>query len=270
MKKIVLLPFLLFVITVCNNAKSKITMKNLYLIETSAGNITISLYDETPIHKENFEKLCNEKQYDGVIFHRVIKDFMIQGGDVTSKNPDPNKQYGSGDVGYTLEAEIFPEKFIHKKGALAAARTGDNVNPQRRSSGCQFYIVEGKKCDSMMLSQVEMQINQQKVQNYGNQLYTKLHEEASKSNKTFNHEEAVKIINDSIQKNLSSITTFKYSPEQRKVYETIGGTPHLDGGYTVFGEVVEGLEIMEIIANSKTLPGDRPEQDIIIKSIKKM
>lgn len=264
----------IFIFSLCSNAttknKSKIDMKNLYLIETNFGNITISLYDETPIHKANFDKLCNEKKYDGVIFHRIIKDFMVQGGDVTSKNPEAGKQYGSGDVGYTLQAEIFPDKFIHKKGAIAAARTGDEVNPERRSSGCQFYIVEGKPCDSTELSQMEISVNKQIVQSYGFKMYKKEQEIAAAENKEFNHEEAIEKINKYIQNNFESIASFKYTPEQRKIYETIGGTPFLDGSYTVFGEVTEGLDVIEKIAAVKTLSGDRPEEDIIIKQIKKL
>lgn len=184
------------------------------LMQTSEGDIKIKLYDETPLHRDNFVKLVKENFYDGVIFHRVIRNFMIQGGDPESKNPQPDGRYGSGGPGYTVPAEFNP-KFIHKKGALAAARQGDQVNPEKASSGSQFYIVQGQKYPAAQL-------------------------------KEYNP---------------------SYTDEQLQAYETIGGTPQLDGEYTVYGEVVEGLDIVDKIANTQTKPGDRPVKDIIIKKV---
>ncbi|HYG15714.1 MAG TPA: peptidylprolyl isomerase [Bacteroidia bacterium] len=182
-------------------------------ISTSMGDIVVKLYNETPIHRDNFIKLANSGFYTDLLFHRVIKGFMIQGGDPDSKNAAPGQQLGAGDVGYTLQAEIDP-KFIHKRGALAAARQGDQINPQRRSSGCQFYIVHGSPQDVQMLRQM------------------------------------------AAQKGMS------YSNEQLAEYAAKGGTPQLDMDYTVFGEVVNGMEVVDKIATTATAPGDRPLQDI--------
>lgn len=187
------------------------------LIKTSMGDITIALYNETPGHKANFEKLVEEKFYDGVLFHRIIKGFMIQGGDPDSKNAKPGQRLGSGDVGYTIPAEFVANCF-HKRGAVAAARMGDNVNPQKASSGCQFYIVDGT---------VYSPENMQMI--------------AQRTGKTF-------------------------SPEQIEAYTTIGGAPFLDGDYTVFGEVVNGMEIVDKIAAQQKDGADRPLEDIKIIS----
>jgi peptidyl-prolyl cis-trans isomerase B (cyclophilin B) len=183
------------------------------LISTSLGDMTVVLYDETPIHRDNFIKLVNEGFYNGTLFHRVIKDFMVQGGDPDSRNAAANVQLGVGGPGYTIEAEFHPE-FIHKKGALAAARQGDQVNPERRSSGSQFYIVQGKK-----ISQVELN-------------------------------------------NIASRGGVFYTPEQIRIYEEIGGTPFLDQQYTIFGEVIEGLEVIDKIASVQTGSGNRPVNDL--------
>ena len=185
-------------------------------LNTKYGTIKLKLYNETPKHRDNFLKLTNEKFYDGVLFHRVIKDFMVQAGDPDSKNAKPGVMLGSGDVGYTIPAE-FNEKFYHKKGVLAAAR--DN-NPTKASSGCQFYIVEGRKFTDDELNNLEKQMKR------------------------------------------------TFTPEQREVYKTIGGTPHLDMGYTVFGEVISGLNFVDSIANVKTGVGDRPLEEIKINYIK--
>ncbi len=183
------------------------------IISTSLGSMTVILYNETPVHRDNFIKLAKEGYYDGTLFHRVIKDFMIQGGDPDSKNAAPNQPLGTGGPDYTLPAEFHPG-FFHKKGALAAARQGDQVNPERRSSGSQFYIVQGKK-----VTQAELN-------------------------------------------NIASRGGVFYTPEQIKAYETIGGTPFLDQQYTVFGEVIEGLEVIDAIANVQTAGGNRPVKDL--------
>jgi peptidyl-prolyl cis-trans isomerase B (cyclophilin B) len=185
------------------------------LIETNLGNMTIKLYDETPIHRDNFLKLVKENYYNGILFHRVINQFMIQAGDPNSRNDGQDIQLGSGGPDYTLPAEIIP-KYFHKFGALSAARIGDNVNPQRRSSGSQFYIVQGKVYSPQELSAFESRLNT------------------------------------------------KFTEEQIKTYTTIGGTPHLDAQYTVFGELIEGFEVLKKIAESKTSSGDRPIEDIRI------
>ncbi|MCQ2187158.1 MAG: peptidylprolyl isomerase [Bacteroidales bacterium] len=181
-------------------------------ISTVLGDITVRLYDETPAHRDNFIKLAKEGFYNGTLFHRVIKDFMIQGGDPESKGAPAGRQLGSGDAGYTLPAEFNPSLF-HKRGALSAARLGDNVNPERRSSGCQFYIVWGKTYSPAQLARYEM-------------FYGPL------------------------------------GAEKKEAYTTVGGTPFLDGQYTVFGEVESGLEIVGDIQESATDANDRPLQDI--------
>ena len=177
-----------------------------FVIHTDFGDMKGFLYNETPKHRDNFVKLAKEGFYKGTLFHRVIPGFMIQGGDPDSKTAKPGQQLGGGDLGYTVPAEFNPD-FIHKKGALAAARTGDNVNPQKASSASQFYIVEGQKQQAEKLPA-------------------------------------------------------KYTDAQKKVYETIGGVPFLDGQYTVYGEITEGLDIIDKIANVERDQSDRPKKDL--------
>lgn len=187
------------------------------LLKTTFGDITFALYDDTPQHRDNFRKLVNEKFYDGVLFHRIIQGFMIQGGDPDSKTAKPGQRLGSGDVGYTIPAEFVPAHF-HKRGAVCAARMGDNVNPQKASSGCQFYIVDGTVYDNDKLNMI-----------------------AQRTGKTF-------------------------TPEQVQVYTTVGGAPFLDGDYTVFGEVISGMEVVDKIASQQKDGADRPLEDIKIIS----
>ncbi|MBR5353675.1 MAG: peptidylprolyl isomerase [Bacteroidales bacterium] len=185
-------------------------------IETSYGDMVVKLYNETPKHRDNFLKLVKEGTYNDLLFHRVINQFMIQGGDPNSRNAKPGQMLGDGELGYTIPAEFVPGLY-HKKGALAAARQADQVNPEKRSSSCQFYIVQGNTWDAAKLKMVE--------QRYGK----------------------------------------SFSKEQAKVYATLGGTPFLDGDYTVFGEVVEGLEVVDKIAAVKCGPMDRPVEDVKMK-----
>lgn len=191
----------------------------LLQMETSAGEMLIKLYDMTPQHRDNFIKLAEEGFYEGLIFHRVIPRFMIQGGDPRSKNAGPNAMLGSGGPGYTISAE-FVDSLLHIKGALAAARTPDNVNPDKRSSGSQFYIVHGQSLGEEQFEQI------------------------------------------------SSRTGIIYSPNQIKQYVEQGGYPYLDGQYTVFGQVIEGIEVIDSIASVRTNRGDRPLEDILIKKIR--
>ncbi len=184
--------------------------ERIVLLTTDFGSMKIKLYNETPRHRDNFIKLASSGFYNGLLFHRVIKTFMIQGGDPESKNAAPDKMLGSGGNGGTIPAE-FVDKYIHKKGALAAARTN---NPEKASSDCQFYIVQGKPVTEEELNGIE-----------------------ARSGK-------------------------KYTPEQRKIYTTIGGTPFLDHEYTVYGEVVEGLDVIDKITATQTKPGDRPVKDV--------
>ncbi|MCO4292800.1 peptidylprolyl isomerase [Solitalea sp. MAHUQ-68] len=190
--------------------------KNYYVkLSTDSGSCIIRLYNSTPLHRDNFIKLTEQHFYDSLLFHRVIKGFMIQGGDPTSKNATSDKTLGDGDVGYTVPAE-FKDSLFHRKGVLAAAR--DN-NPAKASSGCQFYIVQGKKYTEADIDRVE-------------------------------------------QKRLNG---YKIPAYQREIYKTEGGTPFLDQNYTVYGEVAEGLEMVDKIASTKTDKSDRPVQDIRMK-----
>ena len=182
-------------------------------LETSMGVVKVKLFKDTPLHRDNFIKLVSEGFYNGVLFHRVIKDFMIQTGDPESIGAASDKPLGGGGPGYNVPAEILPNHY-HKKGALSAARRDDSVNPNRESSGSQFYIVQGTVYDDAGLDAMEQR------------------------------------------------SGIKYTQEQRNAYKTLGGTPHLDGGYTVFGEVIEGLDIVDAIAGVQTGSRDRPTADV--------
>lgn len=234
-------------------------------IETTLGDIIVRLYDETPLHRDNFLKLAKEGYYNGTIFHRVIANFMIQGGDPDSRNPKPNASYGTGGPDYTIEAEIKPELF-HKRGALAAARQGDQVNPERRSSGSQFYIVWGDTYKEGQLSQLSKQMKMMAQQN----AFDKLAREnrAKIMDMRRNRDQAGLLALQELLSNQAVEMTKGQgglSEAQKTAYSTIGGTPHLDGQYTVFGEVIEGLDIVEKIQSVKTRPGDRPVEDIKMK-----
>ncbi|HRH62760.1 MAG TPA: peptidylprolyl isomerase [Bacteroidia bacterium] len=238
-------------------------------ISTALGIIKVKLYNETPIHRDNFLKLVREKTLDSTLFHRVISNFMIQGGDVTSKNATPEAMLGNGDVGYTLPAEIKPA-FFHKKGALAAARQGDNVNPLKASSGCQFYIVQGNKFAPSDLDAMENRHNMQLKQGLFQQIIMRPENDALKNrfiaNQQNQNQDSLAVLNkiaeDLTNAEAAKLVPFKYSEVQRKVYSEIGGTPHLDGEYTVFGEVIEGLEVIDKIAAVEKGSNDRPKQDL--------
>lgn len=213
--------FLIFLyvlsLTSLQDALSQTAAHTLF-IETSKGNMKCILYEQTPMHTDNFIKLVNDGTYNGVLFHRVIKDFMIQGGDPHSVEAEKGQRLGTGGPGYTIPAE-FNESFFHKKGALAAARMGDQVNPEKASSGSQFYIVQGREYTADMLKKLEER------------------------------------------------RSSPFTPEAIEAYTTLGGTPHLDGAYTVFGEVVEGLDVVDRIASSQTDSYNRPLEDIVYRII---
>lgn len=191
---------------------------SLVEIQTNYGNMLVKLYDETPQHRDNFLKLSEEGFFNDLLFHRVIQGFMIQGGDPTSKGAGPGARLGSGGPGYQVPAE-FNSSLIHKKGALSAARTGDAVNPEKKSSGSQFYIVQGQPVDEAQLQMFER------------------------------------------RKGL------EYSEEQKEIYENEGGTPFLDMDYTVFGEVIDGLDVIDKIAGVQTDAADRPTEDVKMKIV---
>lgn len=214
MKKNIFLVILFFSLLLSAQAQTK------FEIVTSMGTMQGFLYEGTPMHKENFIELVKKKHYDGMLFHRVINNFMIQTGDINSKNAKKGESLGHGDIGYTTPAEFSPE-YIHKKGALAAARQGDNVNPAKESSGSQFYIVQGHKFTDEQLNIFEQR--------------------------------GMRI---------------KFTDEHKNIYKTLGGTPHLDYSYTVFGEITKGLDVIDKIAAVETDQRDRPIEDIIVKSIR--
>jgi peptidylprolyl isomerase len=239
---------------------------NYVLIKTDLGDITVRLYNETPVHRDNFLKLVNSNVYDSITFHRVIKDFMIQAGDPTTKK---NYSAAKNDTlsSYTIPAE-FNRNLFHKRGALAAAREGNDVNPYMRSSGTQFYIVQGVKYSDYELNKAEEKINN------GMQMavFKKLMKEVSDSNRIAGTNLSLAAIQEKVSLKMFEIRSvegiYKISEEQRNTYKTIGGAAHLDGTYTVFGEVVEGLGIVDKIANSQTDESDKPVKDIRILKMK--
>ena len=237
-------------------------------IQTTLGDIIVRLYDETPQHRDNFVKLAKEGYYDGTLFHRVIKDFMIQGGDPDSKGAPAGKMLGVGGPDYTIEAEI-KSGLYHKRGALAAARQGDEVNPERRSSGSQFYIVWGQVYNEGQLRQFSKQIEMQQMQAVFNALAKEHHDEIMQMRRERNRAGLQEL-----QEKLAAEAEAQVkaqgagmTDEQRAIYSTVGGTPHLDGQYTVFGEVEEGWDIVEMIQQSKTARGDRPVDDIEMRVV---
>lgn len=192
------------------------------LFETTEGNIRIALFDETPLHRDNFLKLTRLHIYDSLLFHRVIKDFMIQSGDTNSKNARPGQRLGTGDFDWTQEPEFRLPQIFHRRGTVAMAREPDDVNPEMRSSACQFYIVWGKQLNDQQIAKVQERIDS------------------------------------------TTHGRVKLTPEMIEVYKTVGGTPHLDGQYTVFGEVTEGLDVVERIQKVQTDKFNRPIQDVRI------
>ena len=230
---------------------------NKVKIQTKLGDIVVRLYDETPIHRDNFLKLAQQGYYDGTLFHRVIKNFMVQGGDPDSKGAPA----GVGGPDYTLEAEI-KEGLFHKRGALAAARQGDEVNPERRSSGSQFYIVWGDVYNEGQLRQFSKQLKMQKIQDAFNQLAKAHRDEIMQMRRERNRAGLQELQEKLADEAESMVPGDGLTDEQRQVYSTIGGTPHLDGQYTVFGEVEEGLDVVEMIQNAATGRADRPVEDI--------
>lgn len=243
------------------------TRKTIEMV-TDYGTMVIELYNETPKHRDNFIKLANEGVFDSLLFHRVINGFMIQGGDTNSKYAKPSDTLGNGDLDYTVDAEFHSDLF-HKKGVLAAAR-GDH--PERASSSTQFYIVQGKiKNDSLI------DIDQGRINDWLAQYYIK--KDSTYKDIVDNLNNAIEqkdwehytLYNDSIKTLAKLYTNFKtYTiPEaHRKVYRTLGGTPHLDQNYTVFGEVVKGLEVIDSIASVKTNQLDRQLIDVRIQTVK--
>lgn len=241
------------------------------IMHTSLGDVTLKLYNETPLHRDNFIKLVKEGTYNGLLFHRVIKDFMVQGGDVTSKDAPMNKSLGAGDLGYTVPAEFVFPKYFHKKGALCAARTGDEVNPERASSASQFYIVTGKKYTEGELKQMEKQLENRLKQSIFARLQT---ENKAKIMQLYRNgeKEELAILRDTLV-GKTELEAEKRKEEAclpaelREAYRSVGGVPFLDNQYTVYGEVVDGIEVVDAIQKVKTNKQDRPLENIVIKSM---
>ena len=236
-------------------------------LNTTLGRIVVNLYDETPLHRDNFIKLVKEGFYNGTLFHRVIKDFMIQGGDPDSKSAPQGKVLGTGGPGYTIPAEINAEKFFHKRGAICAARTGDEVNPARESSGSQFYIVWGKVYKSGELKSLEKQMAMQQEQTVFNALVGEHRAEIMQMRR--NRDRAgLQTLQDALQaqtkQKCKELGQPRFTTEQVDAYTTIGGTPFLDGQYTVYGYVEEGLDVVEKIVSVATDRNDRPKEDVQI------
>jgi peptidylprolyl isomerase len=236
-------------------------------VKTTLGDIRIMLYDDTPKHRDNFLKLVKDGFYNGVLFHRVIKDFMVQTGDPESVKADSTRMLGSGGPGYEIDAEILYPKHYHKYGALAAARSGDQFNPERRSSGSQFYIVTGEKYDASQIDRMGANQTMQKRQAYFRDLCKK-NDARIRELMAAGNDEATETYRQELIKETEAAVPEQPLPENIKNdYTTIGGTPHLDGAYTVFGEVISGMDTVEKIQNSETGRGDRPKNDIRIISM---
>jgi peptidylprolyl isomerase len=236
-------------------------------IETSVGDITLKLYNETPAHRDNFIKLVEKDTYNGTLFHRVIKDFMIQGGDPESKGAAQDKQLGGGDVGYRISAEFVYPRYFHKRGALAAARLGDNANPDKESSGCQFYIVTGRVYGEEELLDMEAQRNL-------NTAFSALKKKHAKTIQRMQNEDnsmGLQHLQEQIIEEAKTMAEkepgFRFTPDQIAAYTTVGGTPFLDNEYTVYGEVTEGMDVVDKIQQVATNAADRPEEDVIIKKV---
>ena len=234
-------------------------------ISTPKGDIRVRLYDETPQHRDNFVKLVNEGFYNGTLFHRVIKGFMIQGGDPDSIGAPAGKMLGTGGPGYNVPAEIVYPQLFHKRGALAAARQSDEVNPERESSGSQFYLVYGKVYPPQELKQMEKQMSMQQEQAIFNKLVQQNRSQILELRKARNQAGLQELQDQLIaetKKQMKELPAPKFTPEQQEAYTTIGGTPFLDNQYTVFGEVESGMEVVAEIQQCATLSADRPKEDI--------
>jgi cyclophilin family peptidyl-prolyl cis-trans isomerase len=235
------------------------------LIKTTLGEIRIRLYDGTPVHRDNFVKLVKSGFYEGVSFHRVIKNFMIQAGDPNTKSDKENLPDSLQT--YTIPAE-FNSQYFHKRGALAAAREGNDVNPEMRSSGTQFYIVQGVKFTDDELDKAEQRMNSNLKQAVFSQYLAEISDSVNLSGKPVPLADIQQIASMKMFKYLSEHKDTKFPEDHRSVYKSIGGVPRLDGTYTVFGEVIEGMEIVDRIAEVQTDDSDRPTTDIKILKMK--
>lgn len=241
------------------------------LVETTMGNFTVLLYGDTPKHRENFLKLAEEGYYDNTLFHRVIKEFMIQAGDPDSKTAAPGQHLGTGGPDYKIDAEIVFPKHFHKRGALAAARQGDQVNPMKQSSGSQFYIVTGQKVDSTQIGAMEQRMQQSRMQDIFNRLAMEHRDEIIALQKNSDRA-GLQALQDKLISQVEAEVAANPGPgmtdEMKEAYATVGGAPHLDGAYTVFGEVIDGMDTIDKIEKAQTDGADRPKTDIRILKMK--
>lgn len=260
-----LLIFLLLMLAF-SGCKKSVEGPRVVLIKTSLGDIKVQLYDETPIHRDNFVKLVEDGFYDDLLFHRVVPNFMIQGGDPKSKDAPKTMPLGDGGPGYLLDAEIDYPTFYHKRGALAAARMPNHINPTKRSSGSQFYIVQGKKWTTKELRQLAIRRNDDKRKRIFDRVVIE-YRDSIEANTT--DSVRMKLIQEQIMTKVDSIMrtkgVFFFMPEQIETYTKIGGTPQLDGEYTVFGEVLEGMDVVDKIALLPCDKRNRPTKDLSIK-----
>lgn len=241
----------------------------LVTIKTSYGDIKIVLFDQTPKHKDNFIKLTENGFFDSLLFHRVIDNFMIQTGDPNSKGTQPGQSLGNGGPGYTIPPEFVPG-IIHEKGTIAAARMGDDQNPKKESSGSQFYIVQGKVYTAEELKNMSVKYNEL-YKYFGNLIERSSYqqiaaqaEQLQQENKVEELQDLILSLKDTIEMEYDVELDNPYTQQQIDIYTTVGGVPHLDGGYTVFGKVIEGLEVVDKIAAVKTDAKDRPIENVIM------
>lgn len=254
-----------------NNKQSEDTTSVKVEVATTEGNFTVLLYGDTPRHRDNFVKLANEGYYDGTLFHRIIKDFMVQAGDPDSKNASAGQVLGSGGPDYKIDAEIIFPKHFHKRYALAAARQGDQVNPMRQSSGSQFYVVTGTKLDTAQVAQIDQRLKMNRMQKAFNDLAMQhrdsiqaMQKRGDRAGLNALQEKLVAQVESQFEGDTISIVT----PEMKEAYTTVGGAPHLDGEYTVFGEVISGFDTIDRIEKAETDGRDRPKNDIRITGMR--
>lgn len=240
-------------------------------VETTAGNFTVLLYGDTPKHRDNFVKLVKEGYYDGTLFHRVINEFMVQAGDPDSRKAKAGQMLGSGGPDYKIDAEIIYPKHYHKRGALAAARQADQVNPMKQSSGSQFYIVTGKKLSAQEAAGLDEIQKNNRMQTIFNRLVMENRDSIQQMQMRGDREGLMALQDTLIAKTEAEVAGMPaetVSDEMKETYTTVGGTPHLDGQYTVFGEVVDGMDTIDRIEKTETDRNDRPKEDIRILSMK--
>ena len=241
--------------------------ETLVLIDTDMGKIKVKLFNDTPLHRDNFIKNVKEHRYDGLLFHRVIKQFMIQGGDINSKDAPLDAHLGDGDLDYTIPAEFVYPKYFHKKGALAAPRQPDDINPQKKSDMSQFYIVQGKVYTSGELDTLEMIANQDIKEKAMQKFFYPVRAELrmQKASNKREYQKRLRKINAQVDSMIRATPGhLLFTKEQRKAYTTEGGCHHLDGNYTVYGELIEGFDVLDIIAGQPRDEYDRPKKDIRI------